>query len=91
MSVYTDIDADESADGEHAMNGLRDQAGAYRADRRNAARRAHTLRNWRHRARIKTSVFGLRTETKIVGHNEDGSPITKERIYRVHTYMVAAS
>jgi hypothetical protein len=62
---------------------------AYRADRRNAARRARELRLWRKRERVKTSAFGLR--------DEQGRKITRPHgvvvagDYRVYTYVVGAA
>ncbi len=73
------------------MNSLAKQAGAYRAHRRNAARQAGTLKNWRHRQRMRTGVYGVRSERYIDGVNQDGTPIFKIKTWRVYTYVVAAA
>ena len=53
----------------------------YRGDRRNAARKAKTLRNWRDRPRIKTALYGVRTYRDASGETV---------AYKVHTYVVGA-
>jgi len=62
----------------------------YRADRRNAARKAGTLNQWRFKRRIRTSIFGVRSEEYVVGINPDGTKIIKTRTWRVYTEVVAA-
>lgn len=49
----------------------------YRGDRRNAAREAGTLSYWRHRARLRTGLYGWR---------KDKSGLA----YKVYTYVVGA-
>ena len=55
----------------------------FRADRRNAARAGRVLRLWRERPRIRTGLWGWRSDTMPDGKR--GDP------YKVYTFIVGAA
>ena len=59
----------------------------YRATRRNAARKAGVLNQWRFRPRIKTGLYGVRSR-ELVEINAEGKREVKTIKYRVYTYAV---
>ena len=69
------------------MKKLKPASGGYRADRRNAARKAGTLSEWRKRPRIRSHLSGKQSENFVHSVAADGTPVYATRIRIVYTYV----